>query len=147
MAPGVAGDAPDLLDLEQQYRNFINTENEIKQFELDIVQLKKRSDLLKSVLPVQFYWSEKLVLLTRLIPPEAWLDKLTVRENVLQVNGYIYAENSTERPIAILNRFIKNLNGEPSFSDDFRTIDLIDTFTTINQDKEVLEFELQMTLK
>jgi Tfp pilus assembly protein PilN len=136
-----------LRAIEQQYQNYIDTEREITRLQQDTTLLKQRAELLKSILPAEFYWSEKLLLLARLIPAEAWLDKLSIQGKAIQVNGYVFAENTNERPIAILNRFIKSLSSETEFSNDFSTIDLVDTFITKIKEKEVLEFRLQMILK
>jgi Tfp pilus assembly protein PilN len=137
-----------LKKLEEKYSAYVAIEAEVKKNKDDLAYLHNRSKLLENVLPEKFYWSEKLVALAKTIPPQAWIHQLSIQNDGLSINGFIYSERAVERPLEILNKFIKALNTSEDFANDFKTIALIDVKTgTGIDDKQILEFNLLVSVK
>jgi hypothetical protein len=55
--------------------------------------------------------------------------------------------NPEEKPLSTLNNFIKRLKDDKSFSENFTEIRLVDVKSMSLQNKEVLEFNLELPLK
>lgn len=140
-----------LTALEKEYHDYLELKESVKKLNQEIDSLDKMSALLEEFSPQQFYWSAKLLDLSEIIPEEIWLNKLQAEikedEEKLSLQGYLLPFRIEERPISVLNRFIKRIKEEDKFFKDFSDIFLVDVKAASLKNKEVLEFNIELILK
>jgi len=143
--------------LEKEFNNYTNLQKKIEASQNELDELNKKLKILKSFYKRDFFWSEKLLILTKSMPNEMWLENLKIekvdKKEILKLNGYIYASDTQEKSISILNNFIKSLKEDEFFFKDFADINLVDAKATIkeinsvNINKNILRFELNIYTK
>ena len=137
-----------------------------------IQALKAREKLIKSVGGVDVIWARKLNYISELIPSEIWLTRITlderqrvikrgqtrglnaraaagVRDNtqqILTLNGIVESKHSSKM-LSPVGRFIKSLENEPLFFDDFEEIELGDVKRREIEERNVMSFELICVVK
>lgn len=140
-----------VANLEKRYNIYQNLQGEIKGLDENIAYLNREFDLIDKFFPKKFSWSEKLLELSKKVPDEIWFQRLSIigekDKEILKINGYVANLNLEEKPLAILNRFIKMLKDDQSFSTNFSEIRLIDVKASTLKNKEILEFNLELTIK
>jgi Tfp pilus assembly protein PilN len=138
-------------NLEKKYKVYQGLQGEVKSLQENIDYLNRKSALMQNFLPTKFYWSEKLLELSKKVPEEIWFQRLSIssdrEKDTLRINGSVANLNREEKPLSILNNFIKTLKDDEVFSKNFSEIRLVDVKSSSLQNKEVLEFNLELPLK
>ncbi len=135
------------LKLEGKYQRYVNLKRDVQTLKEDIQYLNKEFELIDSLFK-KFYWSEKLLLLSQLMPQEIWLKKLEIdQEGEIKMRGFLLPPQAEERPISVLSEFIKRLQENDNFFRDFSEITLIDVKSVTSNEKEVFEFNMNLRLK
>ena len=136
---------------KEKYKLYLSLQNDVSDLEKQIDSFNSRRSMYKKMLYKRFLWSEKLVQLAKIIPEEMWLRKLTLEtkdENeLLRIHGSLFTLNKADKPIWLLNNFIKTIQTNNNFFKDFSDIYLIDTRTISTNNKEVLDFNMELILK
>ncbi|MCK4422989.1 MAG: hypothetical protein KAV18_02840 [Candidatus Omnitrophica bacterium] len=140
-----------------------NADGHIRQ----IQALKAREKLIKSASGVDVIWAGKLNCISDLIPAEIWLTGITLNERqrvikpgqirglnaraaaggksdtqqILTVNGIVESKHSSKM-LSPVGRFIKSLENEPLFFNDFEEIELGDVKRREINERNVMSFEL-----
>jgi len=94
----------------------------------------------------RIFWAEKFMELSKVMPEDVAVTRLTFKNNALIINGVskIYVD---EREFDVINRFIDRLRNDPVFAADFNTIKFskFSRIAILNQD--VVEFEVVANVK
>lgn len=140
-----------VANLEKRYTIYQGLQEEIKGLSANVAYLDRELTLIENFFPKKFYWSEKLLQLSKKVPEEIWFQRLSVSTNkekeLLKINGSVANLNPEEKPLSLLNKFIKALKDDRDFSASFSEIRLVDVKTASLQNKEILEFNLELPLK
>lgn len=134
--------------LDYRHQNYVNLKNEIQKLKENIRFLNKENGLIKSSFTKKFFWSEKLLILSKCMLPELWLKTIRVdKENQMKLKGFLLPALTKERPIAILSNFIRRLQQNKEFFKDFSEISLVDIKSASTKGKEVYEFNIALIIK
>jgi Tfp pilus assembly protein PilN len=137
--------------LEKRYKIYQDLQGEIKGLNENIAYSNREAALIENFFPKKFSWSEKLLELSKKLPEEIWFQRVaisTYKDNgMLRIKGSVANLNLEEKPLSILNRFIKTIKADTSFSASFSDIRLADVKSTILKNKDVLEFNLELPVK
>lgn len=140
-----------VANLEKKYKIYQDLQGDIKKIKENIDYSNREFELIDKFFSNHFYWSEKLLKLSQKVPEEIWFQRLSINNDkdrgVLKINGLVANINSEERPLSILNKFIKTLKNDQTFFNDFSEIRLIDVKSASLKNKEGLEFNLELLLK
>jgi len=140
-----------ILQLQEKHQAYLKSETQMQEIKKDVEYLDKKISAFNNLLPRRFYWSEKLLSLARIIPEEIWLRKLSIERKdsreMLKLRGFLFTLRADERPISVLNNFIKALKADKSFFGDFSNMSLVDTRMTSVKNRNVLEFNMELSVK
>jgi Tfp pilus assembly protein PilN len=140
-----------VANLEKRYKIYQDLQGDIKGMDENVAYLNREFALLERFFPKKFFWSEKLLELSKKLPEEIWFQRLSISgektKETLKINGSVANLSLEEKPLAILNRFIKTLKDDQSFSENFSEIRLIDVKSSSINNKEILEFNLELPIK
>ena len=135
------------LSLEGKYKHYVSLKKDVQTLKEAIDYLEKEFVLVDSLFK-KFYWSEKLLLLSELMPNEIWLKKLEIdKDGEIKMRGFLLPPQAEERPISVLSDFIKKLQENNIFFRDFSEISLIDVKSVLAKEKEIFEFNMNLKLK
>lgn len=133
--------------LEEQYAKYTSLEKSITTLRKKITDNKERHSQLTDILPDQFYWSEKLFLISRFKDNDIWFNDLSIKyEDGYQcfIKGFLYNTDEKIRPISKLNNFVKKMKQEPLLSNAFSSIEVKDLKKEELNNKKVLGFTILM---
>ena len=137
--------------LEKRYKIHQGLQEEIKGLNGNVAYFNREFALIENFFPKKFYWSEKLLQLSKKVPEEIWFQRLSISSDkereLLKINGSVANLNPEEKPLSLLNKFIKALKDDQDFSASFLEIRLVDVKSASLQNKEILEFNLELPLK
>jgi Tfp pilus assembly protein PilN len=140
-----------VANLEKRYKIYQGLQEEIKGLNTSVAYLNRELTLIDDFFPKKLYWSEKLLQLSKKVPEEIWFQRLSINTDkereLLRINGSVANLNPEEKPLSLLNKFIKTLKDDQVFSVSFSEIRLVDVKTASLQNKEILEFNLELPLK
>jgi Tfp pilus assembly protein PilN len=124
--------------------------NELKDLEIDALSsLKsKTQDKLnsyKNVFRKDFLISEKLEVLSGLIPEGVWLEEMSFDRNGRRIyfRGLVYRDNETEAADAPY-KFIANLKSSPLFSNKVANISVKSLRSSTQRNYKVSKFEIEI---
>ncbi len=136
------------VTLEGKYKNYVNLKTEVQTLKDNIHALNKEFGLINSSLFKKFFWSEKLLNISKIMPREIWLRTIRIDKNdKVKIQGLLLPSSSEERPISILSRFIRSLKEDKEFFKDFSEIALVDVKSISVKDKDIYEFNIALTVK
>ena len=136
------------VTLESKYQNYIDLKNEVQTLKENIYSLNKEFGLINASLFKKFFWSEKLLSISKLMPDDLWLNAIRVgRGNEIKLQGFLLPGSTEERPIAILSRFMRRLQENKEFFKDFSEISLVDVRSISAKNKEIFEFNIALKTK
>lgn len=133
--------------LEEQYGKYTSLESSIKSLRKEVTDNKDKQRKLASILPEQFFWSEKLLIISRLKAEGIWFGNLSVNLKhgyVCTLKGYLFNLDDRKRPIAQLNDYIKKLKNDPDMNKSFSRIKVTDIKNETVHNKKVLGFTLTL---
>jgi len=137
--------------LEKRYKIYQDLQGEVKSLNENIAYLDREFALIENFFPKKFSWSERLLELSKKLPEEIWFQRLSIsgdkEKETLKISGSVANLNLEERPLSMLNRFIKTIKDDTSFSAGFTDIRLVDVHATTVKNKEILEFNLELPVK
>lgn len=133
--------------LTTKYENYINLKNEVQELREDVHALNVESELINSLFFKKVFWSEKLLILSKIMPAELWLKTIQMDdESKMRLKGFLLPAFAEERPIAILSKFIRNLQENKEFFKDFSEISLVNVKSVPGKGKEVYEFNIALII-
>lgn len=136
------------VNLESKYQNYIDLRNEVQTLKEDIYSLNKGFGLINESLFKKFFWSEKLLNISEIMPDELWLNSIKIgRGNEIKLQGFLLPVSTEERPIAVLSRFMRRLQENKEFFKDFSEVSLVDVRSVSAKDKEIFEFNIALKIK
>lgn len=136
--------------MNNKYQNYVNLKRDVQKLKEDIYSLNKESALINSSFFKKFFWSEKLLFLSEIMPAELWLKTIRVgKENEIRLQGFLLPSSVAEerRPISILSNFIRSLQENEEFFKDFSEISLVDVKSISTKDKDIFEFNITLIIK
>ncbi|MCK5287950.1 MAG: hypothetical protein KAJ79_02725 [Candidatus Omnitrophica bacterium] len=138
----------EFLILKDTYDQNQNLQKEIEELKKNISCLQGKTNLLNHSLFKKFYWSEKLIIFSQMLPKEIWLKTIKVDESGnLKLHCFLLPPKSEKRPLSLIRDLIKNLQNNDAFFKDFTEISLVDLKSSSIKDKEVLIFNLMLSIK
>lgn len=136
------------VTLEGKYKKYVTLKAKVKTLKDRIYALNKEFGLINTSLFKKFFWSEKLLSISKIMPREIWLRSLRVdKKGKVKMKGLLLPSSSEERPISILSQFIRSLKEDREFSKDFSEIALVDVKSISVKDKDIYEFNISLTIK
>lgn len=136
--------------MNNKYQNYVNLKRDVQKLKEDVYSLNKESALINSSFFKKFFWSEKLLFLSEIMPAELWLKTIRVgKENEIRLQGFLLPSSVAEerRPISILSNFIRSLQENEEFFKDFSEISLVDVKSISTKDKDIFEFNITLIIK
>lgn len=136
--------------MNNKYQNYVNLKRDVQKLKEDVYSLNKESALINSSFFKKFFWSEKLLFLSEIMPAELWLKTIRVgKENEIRLQGFLLPSSVAEerRPISILSNFIRSLQENEEFFKDFSEISLVDVKSVSTKDKDIFEFNITLIIK
>lgn len=136
--------------MNNKYQNYVNLKRDVQKLKEDVYSLNKESALINSSFFKKFFWSEKLLFLSEIMPAELWLKTIRVgKENEIRLQGFLLPSSVAEerRPISILSNFIRSLQENEEFFKDFSEILLVDVKSVSTKDKDIFEFNITLIIK
>lgn len=136
--------------MNNKYQNYVNLKRDVQKLKEDVYSLNKESALINSSFFKKFFWSEKLLFLSEIMPAELWLKTIRVgKENEIRLQGFLLPSSVAEerRPISILSNFIRSLQENEEFFKDFSEIVLVDVKSVSTKDKDIFEFNITLIIK
>ena len=138
----------EFVTLESKYKNYVSLKTEVQTLKEGIHALNKEFGLIDSSLFKKFFWSEKLLSISKIMPKEIWLREIRLdKKDQVKVQGLLLPSSSEERPISVLSQFIRSLKEDKAFSKDFSEIALVDVKSIFVKDKDIYEFNIALTVK
>ena len=138
----------EFIILKDTYDQHQNLQNEIEKLKSDISSFQGKINLQNDPLFKKFYWSEKLIIFSQMIPKEIWLKTIKIDESGnLKLHCFLLPPKSEKRPLSIIRDLIKKLQNNNKFYKDFKEISLVDLKSSSIKDKEILIFNLTLSIK
>ena len=133
--------------LSNKYEEYASLKNEVQQLKEEVHTLDIESELINSLFFKKVFWSEKLLTLSKIMPPELWLKTIQMdNESQIRLRGFLLPALVEERPISILSKFIRSLQEDEEFFKNFSEISLVDVKSIAEKGKEVYEFNIALMI-
>ena len=138
----------EFLVLKDTYDQHQNLQKEIEELKKNISFLQGKTNLLNHPLFKKFYWSEKLIIFSQMLPKEIWLKTIKVdKSGNLKLHCFLLPPKSEKRPLSLIRDLIKNLQNNDEFFKDFTEISLVDLKSSSLKNKEILIFNLMLSIE
>jgi Tfp pilus assembly protein PilN len=100
------------------------------------------------------YWSEKLTVLSELVPEEVWFNEINLRKEVkegqentfLDVSASVGYLKTDEEMLNMINSFIERIKKDSFFFQDFQNLSLLEINKAAGKEKS-MNFKFSLSLK
>ncbi|UCC95857.1 MAG: hypothetical protein JSW40_03690 [Candidatus Omnitrophota bacterium] len=131
--------------LKSKHDSYVELKREVDELTTTIQYLNQEFNLISSSVLNKFYWSEKLLELSKIMPREIWLKRIKIdKRGEMKLEGYLLPSTMEESPLSILSSFIKTLQSHEEFSKDFSEISLGNVRVITMKKQEILEFNITL---
>jgi Tfp pilus assembly protein PilN len=134
--------------LNNEWQSILNEKQEADKLKQEVKRLKKKADLIDSLLVDRLLWSKKLNQLSDLMIDGIWLESLTLGERkekpTLILKGNVVSRKKEET--ALIGQFMERLRQDEDFFSCFQDIELESIKRRQLGKTEVMEFNLILFL-
>ena len=131
--------------MEARYRKNRDLVREVSQLKEEIDRIKAETNLIETSLYKNFLWSEKILNLSKMIPDPIWLRSIKVTsKGDMILHGYFLPPEAEDMTLTILNDFIKKLQENKEFVNDFAEVSLGNVRSVSLKGRNIFEFTITM---
>ncbi|MDD5069678.1 MAG: hypothetical protein PHV17_03020 [Candidatus Omnitrophica bacterium] len=131
--------------MEARYRKNRDLVREVAQLKEEIDRIKAETTLIETSLYKNFLWSEKILNLSKMIPDQIWLSLIKVTpKGDMVLRGYFLPPEAKDMTLTILNDFIKKLQENSEFVNDFSEVSLGNVRSVSLKGRNIFEFTITM---
>ncbi|MDD4294051.1 MAG: hypothetical protein PHP69_00890 [Candidatus Omnitrophica bacterium] len=134
-------------DLKQTYAKYVAIETEVATIKKNNSQLSLETGIYNEFVNKRKNWAEKIYALSKHTPVAMWFKDVNLNNKEIKIHGFLSPFMITQRPIAVISDFFKDLRSDERFYNSILDYQLQNLRVTSYGKKDAVEFNIRFIME